>query len=148
MRQTGEARIERRERVLKHHLHAARVVYPLVCPGAGLKHAHQQLGQRAFTAAGFPDNAQRFSPADLQIESVERMHLLGDAAQPVFTCRKVYVYAIQFQQHIRHGVSPVADTSRRPVGLLRHGGVSAGFRCISPRRQSSDRGMRIPAEAG
>ena len=143
-----QSRVERRERILKHHLHAARVVRPLARAGAGLKHAHQQLGQRAFPAAGFPDNAQRFPPTDLKIEPVEGMDLFRYAPQPVFARRKVHVHAIQFQQYIRHGVSPVVDTSRRPVGLLRHWAVSAAFRCISPQRQSSARGRRNPAEAG
>jgi hypothetical protein len=57
---------------------------------------------------------------DLQIHAVEGVNLFRYAAQPVFTGREIHVHMGQFEQNVRHGVPPVADTSTPPAGPARH----------------------------
>ncbi|MOA36617.1 hypothetical protein D3C78_1581500 [compost metagenome] len=85
-----QAGIERRLRILKHHLHTAAkpgsiVARPQQLTATRFQQSHQQLRQRTLAAAGFANDTQGFPAHDVEIQPVERVDILTRLATPVIT---------------------------------------------------------------
>ena len=89
LRPTGEARIERGEWVLKHHLHGApqaalgarahHVPVDHDLSGRGAFQSDQQVGERALAAAAFAGDAEDASDTYVEADAVDRPHGRGPA---------------------------------------------------------------------
>nr|GEY81223.1 oligopeptide abc transporter, putative [Tanacetum cinerariifolium] len=112
-----QSRVEGRLRVLKDDLYvAAALLLGAVNPGQPalrrLDQPHQQLRQRAFTAAGFTDHAQGFTGAELQINAVEGMGKGLGTTEPVFAHRPAGALAVR---------NDIEGVHRRTLHAFGHG---------------------------
>ncbi len=113
------ARVQRRERILEHHLHIARHLAALVgrqrrdvAPfqaqraGARLMQAHQRAAQRRLAAARLADDAQHLAGPDLHAHAVDRAQPRHLAPQQAAPYREIDRQALGLQQRRRHAGPP------------------------------------------